>query len=176
MYIYTYIYIYTFVLLSLCTYAEHPLRTCLRCRPSRATNWEDTFGTPPTPDVASVTAVVPNLGQRRIIPHTADHVMSPNPAEQKEVFDTGHLLRSHHSDPTAIRLLQKMMPIRSPSFFLVSNDEICGCFEGIMLNSCLLQPCFHVAGTLPIITFMCYIYIMCIYIYIYIRICVYLPL
>ena len=28
----------------------------------------------------------------------------------------------------------------------VAHDAICECFEGIMLEPCLLQPCFHVAG------------------------------
>ena len=41
------------------------------------------------------------------------------------------------------------------------HDAICVCSEGIMLEPCLLQPCFHVAGSMHK-----YIYI---YIYIYIR-------
>ena len=28
----------------------------------------------------------------------------------------------------------------------ISNNAICGCFDGILLKPCLLQPCFHVAG------------------------------
>ena len=28
----------------------------------------------------------------------------------------------------------------------VVQDAICECFEGIMIEPCLLQPCFHVAG------------------------------
>ena len=28
----------------------------------------------------------------------------------------------------------------------VAHDAICECVEGIMLEPCLLQPCFHVAG------------------------------
>ena len=28
----------------------------------------------------------------------------------------------------------------------VAHDDICECFEGIMLEPCLLQPCVHVAG------------------------------
>ena len=28
----------------------------------------------------------------------------------------------------------------------VVHDAICECFEGIMLEPCLFQPCFHVAG------------------------------
>ena len=51
------------------------------------------------------------------------------------------------ADPTAIRLLQKTMPITNPSFSIISNNVICGCFDGILLKPCLLQPCFHVAGT-----------------------------
>ena len=27
----------------------------------------------------------------------------------------------------------------------VAHDAICECFEGIVLELCLLQPCFHVA-------------------------------
>ena len=27
------------------------------------------------------------------------------------------------------------------------HDAICECFEGAMLEPCLLKPCFHVAGT-----------------------------
>ena len=48
--------------------------------------------------------------------------------------------------PNSSTPLQKMMPIRNPPFSLVFNDAICGCFEGILLEPCLLQPCFHVAG------------------------------
>ena len=50
------------------------------------------------------------------------------------------------ADPTAIRLLQKTMPIINQSLSIVSNNVICGCFDGILLKPCLLQPCFHVAG------------------------------
>ena len=29
---------------------------------------------------------------------------------------------------------------------MVVHDAICECFEGAMLEACLLKPCFHVAG------------------------------
>ena len=32
---------------------------------------------------------------------------------------------------------------------LLVHDAVCECFEGIMLEPCLLQPCFHVAGYDP---------------------------
>ena len=50
------------------------------------------------------------------------------------------------ADPTAIKLLQKTMPIINPSFPIIVNNVICRCFGGILLKPCLFQPCFHVAG------------------------------
>ena len=32
------------------------------------------------------------------------------------------------------------------------HDAICECFEGTMLEPCLLKPCFHVAGNYIILT------------------------
>ena len=50
----------------------------------------------------------------------------------------------------------------------VVHDAICECFEGIMLEPCLLQPCFHVAGPWPHTpTDKCTHAHVCVYIYIY---------
>ena len=58
------------------------------------------------------------------------------------------------------------------------TEYICECFDGTMLEPCLLQPCFHVAGPCPLAASLppgplCQTYIY-IYTYIYLRVVIYI--
>ena len=52
--------------------------------------------------------------------------------------------------PTALlaacRRRENMVGVNIVGVNMVLHDSICECFEGAMLDTCLLKPCFHVAG------------------------------
>ena len=48
--------------------------------------------------------------------------------------------------PTTPRRRENMVGVNMVGVNMAFHDAICECFEGAMLEPCLLKPCFHVAG------------------------------
>ena len=47
---------------------------------------------------------------------------------------------------TQVRRREHLVGVSMVGVNSVAHDATCECFEGIMLEPCLRQPCFHVAG------------------------------
>ena len=58
---------------------------------------------------------------------------------------------------TTCRRRENMVRVNMVGVNMAFHDAACECFEGTMLEPCLLQPCFHVAGTLWFSSF----YVLC---------------
>ena len=47
-----------------------------------------------------------------------------------------------------LRRRENMVGVNMVGVNMAFHDAICGCFEGTMLEPCLLKPCFHVSDLL----------------------------
>ena len=56
-------------------------------------------------------------------------------------------IRVREGFPTVSRRRENMVGVNMVGVNNVFHDTTCEFVEGIMLEACLLQPCFHVAGT-----------------------------
>ena len=57
-----------------------------------------------------------------------------------------YYIKPHAALPVG-RRREHMVGVNMLGVSMAFHDAICGCFEGAMLEPCLLKPCFHVAGS-----------------------------
>ena len=59
-------------------------------------------------------------------------------------------LRRLQSSRSPVRRREHMVGVNMVGVNMAFHDAICECFEGTMLEPCLLKPCVHVAGSLQL--------------------------